>query len=239
MSHLRTPAESWEEPESDSHRLHKRGATTSQTAVVSWLHQSTKGPALPHDLESVPPPRAPRVALMAALLLGAALVLAACGSTSSTAATSDSTTTAASTGSPTGTTPGTTPGGAGAFQAYRSCLEQHGVTTTTRAAGSGAGGGPRGTLPDDPATQAAMTACQSLRPAGGTGAGGGGARGQAQQAYLSCLTDHGVTVDTTPGTRPTIDQTDPTVVAANKICGPLRPQGNGAGRGTSTTTATP
>jgi hypothetical protein len=84
--------------------------------------------------------------------------------------------------------------------------------------------------------QAAQTACASVRPAGGFGGGGaGGANpqfGQAYQAYLSCLQDHGVTVPTTVAGqtgggggfgRPSFDQNDPTFQAANKVCSALLP----------------
>jgi hypothetical protein len=49
-----------------------------------------------------------------------------------------------------------------AFQAYRSCLSDHGVTLPTT---GGAGGINR----NDPKVQAALTACQALLPAGGFG----------------------------------------------------------------------
>jgi hypothetical protein len=100
-------------------------------------------------------------------------------------------------------------------------------------------GGPNGSV--DPATQAALQACASLRPQGGNGFGGNGtgnrgANSQALQAYFSCLKDNGVNVpDTTApnGPPPSIDRSSPAFAAANAKCQVLLPQ---RGNGSTTTT---
>ena len=132
-----------------------------------------------------------------------------------------------------------------AFQAYRDCLAQHGVTLPQRqrnqSSQSGASdasgppsdqsGGPgRGfngqfSLPpgvDQSTFDAAMQACANLRPAGG---GGGGRGGAAGAAYRSCLADHGVTVPSTSsgGPPPSIDRNDPNFASANQVCRALLP----------------
>ncbi|MFZ0666640.1 MAG: hypothetical protein WAM97_12875 [Acidimicrobiales bacterium] len=64
-----------------------------------------------------------------------------------------------------------------AFDAYRNCLKLHGVTLPTRGAGGfggfGGGGSTSSTsTTSNPTLQAAETACASLRPKPGAGAGG-------------------------------------------------------------------
>jgi hypothetical protein len=143
--------------------------------------------------------------------VGALVVVAAACGGSSAAKSSTTSTTAA--------------GGGGAnrvaFEAYRTCLSQHGVTLPQRRqstggpppSGSGAGGlageggfggggfggGSGGATPQSlpkgvtaAEFAAAQTACRSKLPAGGLFGGGQG--GQAFQAYTSCLRDHGVTI---------------------------------------------
>jgi hypothetical protein len=149
-----------------------------------------------------------------AVVLGAlflAVVAAGCGGSSSAAAPAVSTTT--------GTTTTTTPnGGAGggnaaSFQAFRDCLTAHGVTLPARPAGGGGGQPPTGGQPPANGTrttggrfgnltakqQAAMTACQSKRPAGGFGGGNarGGPANPALAKYTACLKSHGVTFGST------------------------------------------
>ena len=87
----------------------------------------------------------------------------------------------------------------------------------------------------DPANAAAVAACKSLQPVGGFGNGGN--RGQASQAYFSCLSDNGVTVPTTVagGPPPSIDRTTPAFTAANAKCQALLPK---RGTNSSTTTTT-
>ncbi len=173
---------------------------------------------------------------------------------------------------------GTTVAGSGATadqqaarQAYTDCLAKNGVTITGRGGFGGGQGGQPGQPGQPPTTvaggapattidpvklQAAQAACASLRPVGGFGAGGNAAGRQAFQAYLSCLSDHGVVIPTTTtvagattvpgafpggpggvGGRQQFDQNDPTFQAANKICAALLPaRANGAGATTSTTT---
>ena len=138
-----------------------------------------------------------------------AVLAAGCGGGSSSNA-------AASASTTNGTTT-TAPGGGGfnsaAFQAYRDCLSAHGVTLPARSPNGRqggtpptgtppAGGGPQGRLGNLTAKQqAAVTACQSKRPAGGRGfPGGNGNGGQANGAfakYTACLKSHGVTFGST------------------------------------------
>ncbi|GIH10663.1 hypothetical protein Rhe02_87300 [Rhizocola hellebori] len=75
----------------------------------------------------------------------------------------------------------------------------------------------------DPAKwQAALAKCGSLRPSGGVRPNGsarpGGGNGR-QQAYLNCMSEHGVTV--TQG-QP-LPTSDPKVADAEKVCAVLRP----------------
>jgi hypothetical protein len=174
---------------------------------------------------------------------------------------------AAAAAGPTTTTAAGGPNRAG-LQAYRTCLSQHGVTLPTRPArpatgastpangtvpanggggsgggfasggfggGFGGGGGLQAVLAD-PANKAAVDACKSLAPTGGFGTGG--RRGQALQAYFSCLSDNGVAVPTTVagGPPPSIDRTTPAFTAANQKCQVLLPQRTGNSSTTSTTT---
>jgi hypothetical protein len=151
---------------------------------------------------------ASRSRVLIACVLGAiclAVLAAGCGGGSSSNA-------AASASTTTGTTT-TAPGGGGfnsaAFQAYRDCLSAHGATLPARPPSgqggtppAGGGGGPQGRFGQLTAKQqAAITACQSKRPAGGRGFGGGNANGgQANGAfakYTACLKSHGVTFGST------------------------------------------
>jgi hypothetical protein len=179
------------------------------------------------------------------LAVGASLVGAGCGGGSAaTSASSTSTTGGAST--------------ANASQAaLRTCLKKHGITLP---AGFGAGrgrppsgasgpsgappgsfpaGGTRRSLPagaDQQKIQKAFQACGGSRNGF---PGRGGANPQAFTAYLSCLSDHGVTVPTSTSGAPAAGagalnavRTDPKFAAANKTCQTLLPT---AGSTTTTT----
>jgi hypothetical protein len=136
--------------------------------------------------------------------------------------------------------------------------------------GGGQGGGGFGGPPvsiDATKLKAATDACATKAVAGidittflqGRGGGGGGQFGQAIQAYLSCLKDHGyvpATTTTAPGATTTtvagqppranrggfgaIDQNDPAYKAADATCHALLPanfgQGGPGGANASTTT---
>ena len=158
------------------------------------------------------------------LLVGPAVALsvavAACGGGTTTSGATP--TTARSSKTAAGATKTSTPAGQAAMTKYVQCLTSHGVPANA-AGGFGAFGGrrgtgstsgstvpgsqptgtrPAGTRPTIPAQyQAAFQACRSLRP---TGAGfGGGAFNSAQfAAYRNCLKLHGVTLPTTPTTKP-------------------------------------
>jgi hypothetical protein len=191
-------------------------------------------------------------AALALGVIGLAVLAAGCGGGSSSSAAAGSTTT--------GTTPAAPGGGPGggantaAFQAYRACLTSHGVTLPGRPGGGQgggtppagqqppstngtppAGGGFRGGFGQLTAKQrAAMTACQSKRPAGGRGFGGGRANGgQANGAlakYTACLKSHGVTFGSTSSTSTAFTK-------ATAACKSLLPANNaGAVNGGTTTT---
>jgi hypothetical protein len=124
-----------------------------------------------------------------------AIVAAGCGSSSNSASSSTATTTPAT----------TTPGGgtnSAAFQAFQTCLAQHGVTGFTPGAGrpGGGGGGGAGST-RTAAQQQAFTACRSELPSGGFPGRGGGGAGPGRNAsnpafakYTACLKQHGVTL---------------------------------------------
>jgi hypothetical protein len=126
-----------------------------------------------------------------------ALVAASCGSGGSSSASSTTTNAAPATT----TTPGGATSAAG-FQAFQTCIAQHGVKNFT----PGAGRPPGGSAPSanrTPAQQQAFTACRSKLPAGGLrgrgGPGGGGRPGggssnPAFAKYTACLKQHGVTL---------------------------------------------
>jgi hypothetical protein len=203
--------------------------------------------------------RRKRVYIAAVLgAIGLAVLAAGCGGGSSSAAGANPASTT------TGTTP-TTPGGGGgagggangaAFQAYRDCLSSHGVTLPQRPGGGqggtppagggqppangtppAGGGGAGGRFGNLTAKQrAAMTACQSKRPAGGRGFGGGGnaAGGQANPAfakYTACLKSHGVTFGSTSSSSSAFTK-------ATAACKSLLPA-PGAGSVNGGTTTTP
>ncbi|MFE9423815.1 hypothetical protein ACFYNO_12735 [Kitasatospora sp. NPDC006697] len=166
----------------------------------------------------------------AAALLAAGLLLTGCSSSSGSA-------TAASTGGA-AASPSASDGKGAGMAAYTDCLRQHGVAIPTgrpsgrptdrptdRPSGSpgGGGGGFFGGGSADPARQAAMQACASLRPQGGSGRGGnGGFNSTAMQAFTSCLKDHGVTLPASGGLR-ALNTADPNTAAAYKTCEPLLP----------------
>jgi hypothetical protein len=137
--------------------------------------------------------------------IGLAALAAGCGGGSGSNAAAPATT---QTGTTTTTTPSNGGPNAAAFQAYRECLSAHGVTLPARPPGGqggtppAGGAGPQGRFGQLTAKQqAAATACQSKRPAGGRGFGRGNANGgQANGAfakYTACLKSHGVTFGST------------------------------------------
>jgi hypothetical protein len=93
--------------------------------------------------------------------------------------------------------------------------------------------------------QAAQKACAGKLPKGGFG-GIGGQGSQQFQAYLGCLSDHGVKVPKNGGLQG-LDRSTPAFQAANETCGVLLPSsgggqggapGAGPGGATATTAAT-
>jgi hypothetical protein len=188
------------------------------------------------------------------------VALAGCGGGSSKAKTSPTTVASASSQ------------GSGAnrqaLQAYRTCLQQHGVTFGGRGNGRGGNDGTGGndgngaagngqppvsrpplSAADQAKRRAAQQACQSKLPSGFAQQ-----RQQDLAAYRSCLKDHGVTLPaTTDGTGggpggfggggglAGVNRNDPKFQAANKTCAPLLPAGGFGGRnrnGTGNGTAT-
>ncbi len=183
---------------------------------------------------------------MIVLPLGAlalAAGLAACGSSDSSASSAESPAVSSSpTPAPTSTTSGQ-PSEADR-EALRTCLAGKGITLPSRDPNASApsgmptsaptgqpqgsqglpGGGAGPQLPDGVDQQAFQDAMQACGGRMGAFAGGpGGPGGTAFEAYRSCLTDHGVTLPTTAGSRPNLDQGDPKVAAAMKTCAPLMP----------------
>jgi hypothetical protein len=155
------------------------------------------------------------------LLVGPALALsvavAACGGGTTTSGASP--TTARSNKTAAGATKTTAPASPASMTKYIQCLTSHGVpanaasgfgarrgtgsTSGTAVPGSQTSGTrPAGTRPTIPAQyQAAFQACRSLRPTG-TGFGGGTFNSAQFAAYRNCLQLHGVTLPTTPTTKP-------------------------------------
>ncbi|SHL58896.1 hypothetical protein [Actinacidiphila paucisporea] len=197
------------------------------------------------------PTTAQRAGASVAVFASAALLLAACSSGASGSPAAD----AKSSGSASASANASA---SGSMTAYRDCLSQHGVQLPsfsprtggtgrpsgrpTGGGGFGGGGfgGGFGGASADPKTQAAMQACESLRPqfSGRGGAGGaGGADSSAYQAFTSCLKDHGVTLPTSsasPGAtnRPrggmfgagALNTSDPKIAKAYTTCKALLPQ---------------
>jgi hypothetical protein len=139
----------------------------------------------------------------AASVVVLALVAAGCGSSGSNSASS---TTPATTAPATTTTPGGSASTAG-FQAFQTCLAQHGVKNFTPGAGRPPGGGAPGAgtpgANRTPAQQQAFTVCRSKLPAGGlrgrggpgrSGRPGAGSSNPAFAKYTACLKQHGVTL---------------------------------------------
>jgi hypothetical protein len=176
-----------------------------------------------------------------------AVLAAGCGGSSNAAAGAASTTTGTTT-----TAPGGGGGNAATFQAFRDCLTQHGVTLPARP-GGGQGGTPpagggqppaNGAPPSGgrfgnltPKQQQAMTACQSLRPAGGGFGGRGGNANGGQQnpafaKYTACLKSHGVTFGSTSSSSSAFTK-------ATAACKSLLPSGTGGSANGGTTTTTP
>jgi hypothetical protein len=173
------------------------------------------------------------------LAVGVSLLLAACGGSTSASPSSTSTTNGASTAN-------------GSQSNLSACLKAKGITLPAgfgagRGGPSGASGGTPGSRPAGatPRTLPAGVNRQQFQQAlqacgGGNGFGrGGGANTQAFTAYLSCLSDHGVTVPTsTSGTQArgagalSAVRSDPKFATANKTCQALLPT---AGSTTTTT----
>jgi hypothetical protein len=197
-----------------------------------------------------------RVGIAAVLCAAGIAVLAAgCGGGSSSsaapaAAAAGTTTTAQAGGGAAGGAPGG--GNAGGFQAFRDCLTSHGVTLPARP-GGGQGGGGGGTPPAGgggapPAggggfaarlgnltakQKAAVTACQSKRPAGfGGGNRNGGAANPALAKYTACLKSHGVTFGSTSPTSSAFKK-------ATTACKSLLPTNTGGSVNGGSATTTP
>ena len=100
--------------------------------------------------------------------------------------------------------------------------------------GGGLGGKPKGVSTKEYNT--AQKACADKLPSFGAG-GPNGQNSQDFQAYLSCLSDHGVKVPTNGGLR-NLDPNDATFKEANKTCGALLPQGVTPGSNSNGSTST-
>jgi len=183
------------------------------------------------------PRRVARVVTVGGLLVALAFVAAGCGSAKKTIST---------TGTTQGAAQGAAPGGtqSAAFQAFQTCLKQHGITTFgfgrrpngggTGTTGTGTTGGATGQRPAggfrrnlSPAQQKAFTACRSKLPAGRFGPGGGfggprggGGAGGAFAKYTACLKAHGVTFGSASSSGKAFQK-------ASAACAKLRPSFNG------------
>ncbi len=192
-----------------------------------------------------------RSTLMVTSAVLAMATLAACGG--STASTSSETAMA----SPGAAVSGAPAGSATDFAAFRSCMEDNGVTlpdmggAPSRAAGappsgmpSGgpvAGGFPGG-LPDgvDQATfDAATKACADVAPQRGAGGPGVDIDQSALVAFKACLTDNDVKVPDGDNWMASLDRKDATVAAAMKKCAPLLPARGTAPAASANATGSP
>jgi len=201
-----------------------------------------------------------RTRVYIAVVLGAlclAALAAGCGGSSGGSSSAASPPASTTTGTTTTPAPGGGGANASAFQAFRDCLAKQGVTLPARPGGGqgGQGGGTppagggqppaNGTPPAGgaggrfgnltPKQQKAMTACQSLRPAGGGfGGRGGNANGGGQQnpafaKYTACLKSHGVTFGKT-------SPSSSTFTKATAACKSLLPSSTGGSANGGTTT---
>lgn len=171
--------------------------------------------------------------------------LAACGSGDSTARADAATTTSSQAPAPQSTGGTTGQDGAADREALRTCLAEKGITLPSRdpdasrptdmptaaptgrpqdgqGFGRGFADGTGPGLPDGVDQQAFQDAMQACGGGSFFGGGPNGPGGTAFEAYVSCLTDHGVTMSTA-GPRTQLDSSDPKVAAAEKTCAPLRP----------------
>lgn len=183
-----------------------------------------------------------RVWVLAAM--GSIAVLSACGPSSKAANPSTTATSAGTSGG----------AGAAALQPFRDCVTQHGVTLPTprarpstsapaadagattpdsgrRGGGGGGGSGGLNSVFSDPANQGAIDACKDTLPAGFLAQQQ--ARQNARAAFVSCMSDHGVT-STSGVASTTLDTSSP----AYQACSPLLPARNPGGPTTTTTPTT-
>jgi hypothetical protein len=167
-------------------------------------------------------------------IAGASIALVACGSSGDDSSGGSASTNASGTQN-------------AAFEKYRQCLKDNGVTLPDRGQGPGTNGTPpagtngtppAGGLPGggqmDAKTQKAMQACAKLRPQGtfrgGYGQGNGGQRPQqdikAFTPYLNCLKSAGLDVNVSDGFNAlrNLKQDDPKVQASFKSCQSKLPQ---------------
>jgi hypothetical protein len=155
----------------------------------------------------------------------------------------------------------TRPNQSAALKGYQRCMKAHGVklklptgggppgngaappsgfTPPTGGTGGGNGNFPGGGLanlkPKGVSTKkwnAAQKACADELPSFANG----GQNSQDFQAYLSCLSDHGVKVPSNGGIQ-NLDPNDETFKAANQTCGALLPQGVAPGSNPSDSAST-
>lgn len=178
-------------------------------------------------------------------LLLLTVLLAACGSSAS--------------GSPAASKTGSTTKNstASSFEAYLTCLKQHGVNIPNRTPGSGSA--PSGSFPtggsfpgggggffgnsSNPTVKKAESACASLRPKNNFGGRAPtGAQATALRTYLNCLEIHGVSVPSGNASFSILRTLFTNPTAKDKVaeadCASLRPKFPSRPSG-STTTTTP
>ncbi len=166
--------------------------------------------------------------LFAALLVGLAVILAACGGSSDPgAAKSTSTSSSGGSGSSSSSQSGTV--------AFAQCVRAHGVPDFPD---------PQnghflisGSDENNPNFQSAVQACQHLLPGGSaTNGGGGGSNSSAELAFAHCMQTHGVPNFPDPSSNGAlsvpqgVDSNSPQFQSAFQACSSLLPN-NGAGLG--------
>ena len=197
----------------------------------------------PHQLRTDPgAPRrrkSPRAAgVFAALLVGLAVILAACGGSSdrgSSSATSSSAPSAPTSAPTSGGSSGSSSSSRSGAVAFAQCVREHGVPDFPDPQNghfliSGAD-------QNNPNFQSATQACQHLLPGGSaTNAGGGASNSSAELAFAHCMQTHGVpnfpdpTSNGALGIPPGVNANSPQFQSAYQACSSLLPN-NGAGLG--------
>jgi hypothetical protein len=186
-------------------------------------HQTATDPPRARRLK-----RAPVTGLFAALLIGLAFILTACGGSSDPGASKSTSTSASggSSGSPSSSQSGSV--------AFAQCVRAHGVPDFPD---------PQnghflisGSEESNPNFQSAVQSCQHLLPGGSATNGGGGSNSSAELAFAHCMQTHGVPNFPDPSSSGAlqvpqgVDSNSPQFQSAFQACNSLLPN-NGSGLG--------